>query len=151
MSDSYPEWYKIEEAFIQFGTSEVFTNFFDNQKREVVTICLDNHGEYDGISQEDLETERKLYDEIMKEYGTRFWQLPRVTSRIDFMLMEEFATKNDPELERVLLTARHPMSQFNQKVADLDLLSEWYKFKDGHYRQLLLDWARDHGIACPDE
>ena len=72
MADSYDEWKEIEDKFISFGGSSIFTNFFDNQERKVVTVAMDDHGLHDGIPDDEIESEMKLYDEVVEGYGTRF-------------------------------------------------------------------------------
>ncbi len=102
MTSSNDEWNEIEWAFIHFSESLVFTNFFDSQERKVVTVAMDNHGLHDGIPEDEIESEMKLYNEIVAGYGTRFWKLPRKTADIDFGLMEKFAEKNHRRLVRAL-------------------------------------------------
>lgn len=151
MADSYDEWNEIEDNFITFGGSPTFTNFFDSQERKVVTVAMDNHGLHDGIPDDEIESEMKLYDEVVKGYGTRFWELPRRTADIDFGLMEEFASKNHRKLVLALQSERHPMRKFNEKVAELSLLPEWSEFREDYYHKELIRWAKEHGISCPDK
>lgn len=151
MADSYDEWKEIEDKFISFGGSSTFTNFFDNQERKVVTVAMDNHGLHDGIPADEIESEMKLYDEIVEGYGTRFWELPRRTADIDFGLMEEFASKNHRKLVRALQSERHPMSKFNDTVAELRLFSKWSDFREDYYHEKLIRLAKEHGISCPDK
>ena len=151
MTDSYDEWKEIEDKFISFGGSSTFTNFFDNQERKVVTVAMDDHGLHDGIPDDEIESEMKLYDEVIEGYGTRFWELPRRTADIDFGLMEEFASKNHRKLVRALQGERHPMSKFNDTVAELRLFSKWSDFREDYYHKKLIRWAKEHGISCPDK
>lgn len=150
MANLYDKWEEIKDNFIMFGESKVFTNFFDSQERKVVTVAMDNHGLHDDIPADEIESEMKLYDEIIEGHGTQFWKLPRRTTNTDFGLMEEFAKKNHRKL-MFALGSRHPMSKFNEVVYELNLFTKWSDFREDYYRQKLIEWAKEHDIACLDK
>ena len=69
----------------------------------------------------------------------------------EYSMMEKFAyTLETIELLNAL-KGRGAFRRFKDTVIRLGVISEWYTFRDKHYKQVAIDWCEDHGISYDSE
>lgn len=82
--------------------------------------------------------------------GDRFLPLPGRFDINEWDMMQDFATDQENESHaEMLLHAIHgkgAFRYFKDRIHELGLTDAWYKFRDGQYRQIALDWCEAHGI-----
>jgi hypothetical protein len=116
---------------------------FDRETGEVVFIGPD------------MDDEDGMAEIIEADKDGRFVPLPDPLEIHNWSIMERFALEaGDPEVGADLLDAiRGPgaFRMFRRTVERLGLLNDWYKFRDGVYREIAAEWCREHNIEIAPE
>lgn len=81
--------------------------------------------------------------------GEEVIEILPLPSREGYGSMEEFADEQPPQIADKLyraLNGSRPFARFRAAVDILDLLDEWYAFKDKWYKEKAEEWLSDHGV-----
>ncbi len=90
-------------------------------------------------------------EQVEREYGSRFIEIPRMDSHEGYRDMQDFiATVTDPYLQRLLEVAimgRGAFRRFKDVLLDYPRERErWFAFRDERMEQRVLDWLADHDL-----
>lgn len=97
------------------------------------------------------EQEVMVAEQVEREYGSRFVEIPHMDSRESYRDMQDFiATVRDPHLQRLLkvaITGRGAFRRFKDVLVDYPRERErWFVFRDERIKQRVLDWLADQDI-----
>jgi len=134
--------------------------FLDRQTGEVIVLSDeelraadggDDAGDYPEWQREAIEQAKA----VQANDGGRFLPLTDRFEINEWDMMRDFATGLDDEDHAdALLNAIHgrgAFRYFKDRIHELGLAEAWYKFRDGQYRRIALDWCEANGIEVdPD-
>ncbi|BAP84619.1 hypothetical protein LOOC260_100400 [Paucilactobacillus hokkaidonensis JCM 18461] len=112
-------------------------SFYNKVTGEV--ICLNDYSDEDE-SLEDVESNPDRYLNLPSKYEVD-----------DYHIMEEFiwslpAGDQQNQLDSSI-RGRGAFRYFRDTVDRLNLLQQWYDFKDQSYRRIAIDWCESNGIS----
>ncbi len=85
--------------------------------------------------------------------GDKVIRIDSLPSREAFQAMEEFADKQPERVADKLyraLSGRRPFALFKDMVDLLDLLQDWYAFKNEYYKRMAENWMHDNKVDVKD-
>lgn len=89
---------------------------------------------------------------VRADKGDRFPSLPEHFEINEWDMMRDFAMglENQDQAEALLnaIQGRGAFRYFQDRIHELGVAEAWYKFRDGQYRQVALDWCQAHGIEA---
>jgi hypothetical protein len=107
----------------------------------------------DGELDDDEELEE--YAKLMEADPERFAELPSGFDINEWRMMERFALEvKDQRVSDSLLSAirgKGAFGRFRSCVDVAGLLEEWYRFKDGAYREVAMDWCRHNNVTYVED
>jgi len=139
------------------GTEMQFDNFrtFLNIKTsEIISVSLEDLiAAEDGESFDDLldwqQEERMAAIDIVEHYG-QYVKLPSKYDANDYDIMEDFCLSiTDPQKRNRLLRAiqgKGAFRRFKNTIMDFGLAEQWYSYRSERYKEIAIDWCRDHDI-----
>ena len=80
------------------------------------------------------------------EEASAYLEIPTSSSSEMFQVMMEFAQKQPADKMKVLLVAldgRKPFRQFKDKVLELGIDEEWFKFERLYARNIMIKWLEN--------
>ena len=93
---------------------------------------------------------QELSDMIEEEFNSRFFRLPSPYDIHEYSIMERFIWSL-PEgaiqdrLENAI-RGRGAFRRFKDSIYRLDMEQEWYDFRANAYREIAIEWCKDHGF-----
>ena len=92
---------------------------------------------------------------ILEDTGERFVHPPRKFDFHEYHQMERFIrTVVDAEAAEQLWRAikgKGAFRYFKDTAARLDLLDEWFRYRDEAMKEFVIDWAKDNNLAYDDD
>ncbi len=92
-------------------------------------------------------------DCVWPHEGDKVIRIEPLSSRESFGAMGEFADTQPPKIADKLyraLSGGRPFARFKSAVDILELLQDWYAFKDKWYDEKAEEWLRDEGVDFVD-
>jgi len=135
-------------------------HLLDRQTGKVVMLMDEEirAAEEDEDSEEFPEWQRdniELAKVVQADDGGRFLDLPNQFEINEWAMMQQFAVGvKNPDHAGELLEAIHgrgAFRMFKNCVQKLGLAEDWYKFRDGEYRQAALAWCRENNVEVAEE
>ena len=120
------------------------TAFYDLENQELIWYIEDVGYQMDE-DDEDIE-------EIIEEgWQTRFFRLPTKFDINEYHFMENFIYDEIPaggvrEQFESAIRGRGAFRRFRQLVERLDILDDWYKYKEKEQRKLAIEWCEENGF-----
>jgi hypothetical protein len=95
-----------------------------------------------------------MSDPVCPDDEEEIVKIEPLNSHESFGCMEDFADQvEDERIQRILFRAlqrRHPFSNFRYAVDDVNLLQDWYAFKDEWYKQKAEEWMHFNDVDFKD-
>ncbi|MBF0098240.1 MAG: hypothetical protein HQM04_18385 [Magnetococcales bacterium] len=142
----------------QFG--DEVTAFFDRETGDVLLITgedrnaveqgdpLDSYPEW---QHEMIETAKM----ITNDTDGRYLALPSQRDFNEYEVMEQFCASldNEEQAEELLyaLRGRGAFRRFKDKVQQLDIREEWFRFRDRELLVFATEWIIDNGLVLADQ
>lgn len=113
------------------------TDCYYNQEKD--EIFLSNIGEVENLSEDEL-------DELFAESII----LPTQYEINEYQIMEEFIETIENEeisnnLQR-LIQGKGAFRRFKDYCFDVDIIQDWYKFKEEKYKQIAIEWCEQNDL-----
>ena len=152
---------KLKQIADEIGIqTDEHTAYFDREAGEVLMVSseemgaaeedrsLDNYPEW---QHELIEIARK----ILNDEGDRFLTLPSKWDFHEYKVMERFCySLDDKERSDDLLDAirgRGAFRMFKDRIHQLGIQDDWYRFRDEALKELATDWAEENSIELIDD
>ena len=148
----------IEGIDFQFGDET--TAFFDRKTGDVLLITGEDRdaaerGEpldgYQDWQQEMIQTAK----EIINDSDGRYLALPSQRDFNEYEVMERFCALLDNEEQseelQYALRGRGAFRRFKDKVQQLGVREDWFRFRDGELLEFAAEWLQDNGIELRGE
>lgn len=93
---------------------------------------------------------QELSDMIDDRLNSRFFRLPSPYDIHEYSIMERFiwslpeGTVQD-KLENAI-RGRGAFRRFKDNIYRLDIEQDWYDFRENAYREIAIEWCKDHGF-----
>jgi len=127
--------------------------YLDPDSGEIVLISEDERVLVEqGHSLDDLpQWQRELIPKVRHALDSdRFLALPDRFEVHEWAIMERFSLEQNEPVRQVLLASIHGSGAFRHfrgAVERLDLLQDWYRYRDEAIQQIARDWLEEHKLA----
>lgn len=133
---------KLEDVIEALDSAGPEMQFYYSTKTEEVLMV------FDGMVNGDDNME--LIEEIEESWIEDYIPLPDQYQIHEYSIMEDFvyehATGKAQELLEHAMQGRGAFRRFKDKLYDLDLEQQWYKFRDDAYEKIARDWCEKYNI-----
>ncbi len=117
-------------------TSDMLEYYYNPKTKE---IFLSNIGDIEDLTQEELDD---LFESSIR--------LPSKYEINEYQMMVDFVyTFKDDRIRNKLLASingRGAFRRFKNLCTNLDIIDDWYKFRDTCYKEIALKWCNEHDI-----
>ncbi|MBF0185769.1 MAG: hypothetical protein HQM06_15480 [Magnetococcales bacterium] len=144
----------VEGIDSQFG--DEVTAFFDRETGDVLLITGEDRNaaeqgdpldDYPEWQHEMIETARM----IISDADGRYLALPSQRDFNEYEVMEQFCASlgNEEQAEELLyaMRGRGAFRRFKDKVQQLGIREEWFRFRDGELLEFAAEWVTDNGLT----
>jgi hypothetical protein len=141
--------------------SEEAETYLDKRTGRVVTVMEDGMmaDEFEELG-EPLEDAPELpggqllsHSEILGD-EEHFLALPSKFDIHEYAMMEDFCLSvEDEKISRLLQVAIRgsgAFRRFKDMLRELDMLDPWYKYRDGRFKEIAIEWCESNGIEYVD-
>ena len=137
---------KLQEVLEALEGAGMETEYYYDTKNQKILMIFD--GMVDG--EDNPELIEKIGDAFIEDYIP----LPRQYDINEYRMMEEFiyelpTSKNQDVLERAI-RGKGAFRRFKDRLYDLGLEQQWYKFRDDSYEKIARDWCERFGIEIEE-
>ena len=139
---------------MQFQNDQV-RGHLDRETGEVIFVSDDDvraieDGEIDGLSvDEDAVAELEA---VLNDESGRYIALPDPFDIHEWQMMDDFARQiEDADASAELRNAirgRGAFRMFKATADRLGLVQQWYDYRDARYREIAIQWCKDHDVPC---
>lgn len=120
------------------------TAFYDLKKQELIWHI-------EGVGYQMDEDDEEIEEMIEEGWRTRFFGLPTKFDINEYHFMEDFIYDEIPEggvrdQFESAIRGRGAFRRFRQLAERLDMLDDWYKYKEKEQRKLAIEWCEENGF-----
>lgn len=128
---------------------EEWNYFYDKEKNNFVSFSDEMFSLYensDGIIDEEMHLLEKIYNDD----GTKYIRIPSKYEINEYGIIQEFIDNvNEMEKYKKLMIAvkgKGAFRKFKDTCYDLNIINEWYEFKNNHFKHFAKQWCLDNNI-----
>ena len=142
----------------------------DMQSMEFTSFLNRKTGKIIGVMDEDFRSIDRAYEdpELMSENEVKVFKelgdflegedavkLPTSFDLNEYDIMEDFINSLDNDFVRSQLSnainGKGAFRRFKDRAFDLDVIEDWYKFKENSYKSIAIEWCKDNDIKFEDK
>lgn len=112
---------------------------------EAISLVKNEDNDYPEWQEEEVQWAKAyLNDE------SNFIALPSQRDANEYSMMEDFVLTLDNESQKekfsIVLHGKRAFRRFKDMAIHLDIVDDWYLFRDERYKEFILDWCESKGI-----
>ena len=117
-------------------TSDEMEYYYNPDNEE---IFMSNIGDFSALNEDELD---ELFEKSI--------MLPTRYDINEYEMMEDFAeTIENIKIQNQLyisLNGKGAFRRFKDTCINFDIINDWYKFRDGKYKELAINWCKENNI-----
>lgn len=140
----------VEEMDLQM---EEYMTVVNVQTSEIVYIDLEEARALEDMEEDELSKDQMLLLDIY--YGDGYIGIPSKHEIHEYNMMSKFVfSMDDDRINQRLsqaISGRGAFRRFKDTAIQLDVIDEWYKFRDDAYKEIAIDFCKENTLEYIDD